>query len=118
MLNRVAREGFREIDVMAQRSKTPPARVREVAAALAQRGFVTIDVDTVSVTEAGRQVAALIVAAQEEILNEFLEGWSPQEHPDVKILVHEISARLSEEHEGLVAVGSAAQRGSTGPDLN
>ena len=118
MLNRVAREGSREIDVMAQRSKTPPARVREVAAALAQRGYVTIDGDTVSVTEAGRGVAAMIVAAQEEILNEFLEGWSPQEHPDVKILVHEISARLSEEHHGLVAAGSAAQRSRTGPDLN
>jgi EmrB/QacA subfamily drug resistance transporter len=118
MLNRVAREGSREIDVMAQRSKTPPARVREVAAALAQRGYVTIDGDTVSVTEAGREIAAMIVAAQEEILNEFLEGWSPQEHPDVKILVHEISARLSEEHHGLVAAGSAAQRSRTGPDLN
>ena len=118
MLNRVAREGSREIYVMAQRSKTPPARVREVAAALAQRGYMTIDGDTVSVTEAGREIAAMIVAAQEEILNEFLEGWSPQEHPDVKILVHEISARLSEEHHGLVAAGSAAQRSRTGPDLN
>jgi EmrB/QacA subfamily drug resistance transporter len=105
MLNRVAQENSRHVEVMAQRSKTPPDRVREVAAALAQRGYVTIDAETVSVTESGRRVAALMVAAREEILNEFLEGWSPDEHPDVKAMVRQISTWLSEEHHGLVATG-------------
>jgi DNA-binding MarR family transcriptional regulator len=105
MLNRVAQEGFRQVEVMAERSKTPLGRVREVAAALAQRGYVMIDRDTVSVTESGRRVAAAMVAAREEILNEFLEGWSPREHSDVKVMVHEISAWLSDERPGLVAAG-------------
>lgn len=62
---------------MARSPKTPMGRVREVAAALAQRGYVTVDGDTVSVIESVRRVAARLVATQEEILNEFLEEWSP-----------------------------------------
>jgi MFS family permease len=109
MLNRVSREGSRVVDVMAQASKTPLGRVRDVAAALAQRGYVTIDGETVSVTESGQQVAALLVAGQEEILHEFLEGWSPHEHPDVEAMVHEISAWLSAEHRGMVGAGPTAR---------
>ena len=109
MLTRVSREGSREVDVMAQASKTPPGRVRDVAAALARLGYVTIDGGTVSVTESGRRVAALLVAGQEEILHEFLEGWSPHEHPDVEAMVHEISAWLSAEHRGMVGAGPPAR---------
>jgi EmrB/QacA subfamily drug resistance transporter len=101
MLNRVSRETSRQVAVMAQSSKTPIGRVREVAAALAQRGYVTLDSDTVAVTDSGRQVAGSLVTAQEEILNEFLEGWSPHEHPDVEALVAEFSARLASEEWGL-----------------
>jgi EmrB/QacA subfamily drug resistance transporter len=97
MLSRVSRESFRQIEDMARSSKTPMGRVREVAAALAQQGYVTVDGDTVSVTESGRRVAATLVATQEEILNEFLEQWSPHDHPDVEALVAEFSARLVSE---------------------
>jgi EmrB/QacA subfamily drug resistance transporter len=102
MLSRVARETSRQIEVMAQSSKTPIGRVREVAAALAQWGYVTLDSDTVVITDSGRQVAGSLVTAQEEILNEFLEGWSPHEHPDVEALVAEFSARLTSDEWGLV----------------
>jgi EmrB/QacA subfamily drug resistance transporter len=118
MLNRVSREGFRQVDVMAQSSQTPVGRVREVAAALTQRGYVTIDGETVSVTESGRGVAALLVAAQEEILNEFLEEWSPNEHPDVKALVHDVSAWLSGEHRAMVGAGPRPDRRKIDHDLS
>jgi Mn-dependent DtxR family transcriptional regulator len=72
-------------------------RVREVAAALAQQGYVTVDGETVSVTESGRRVAATLVTTQEEILNEFLKEWSPHDHPDVEALVAKFSARLVSE---------------------
>jgi EmrB/QacA subfamily drug resistance transporter len=101
MLSRVSRETSRQVAVMAQSSKTPIGRVREVAAALAQRGYVTLDSDTVAITDSGRQVAGSLVTAREEILNEFLEGWSPHEHPDVEALVAEFSARLASEEWGL-----------------
>jgi MFS family permease len=118
MLNRVSREGFRQVDVMAQSSQTPVGRVREVAAALTQRGYVTIDGETVSVTESGRGVAALLVAAQEEILNEFLEEWSPNEHPDVKAMVHDVSAWLSGEHRAMVGAGPRPDRRKIDHDLS
>ena len=118
MLNRVSREGFRQVDVMAQSSKTPVGRVREVAAALTQRGYVTIDGETVSVTESGRGVAALLVAAQEEILNEFLEEWSPNEHPDVEAMVHDVSAWLSGEHRAMVGAGPRPDRRKIDHDLS
>jgi DNA-binding MarR family transcriptional regulator len=110
MLSRVSRETSRQVADMAQASKTPIARVREVAAELAQRGYVAIDADTVSVTESGRRVAATLVAAQEEILCEFLEGWSPHDHPDIEALVAEFSAKLTSEEWGLVGAGHAADR--------
>jgi DNA-binding MarR family transcriptional regulator len=97
MLSRVSRESSRQIEDMARSSKTPLGRVREVAAALAHQGYVTVDGDTVSVTESGRRVAATLVASQEEILNEFLAEWSPHDHPDVEALVAEFSARLVSE---------------------
>jgi hypothetical protein len=77
-----------------------------------------VDGETVSITESGRRLAALLVTAREEILNEFLEGWAPQDHPDVTALVREISARLSGEERGLVGAGrTAAHRSDTGPDV-
>jgi EmrB/QacA subfamily drug resistance transporter len=97
MLSRVSQETSRPIAAMAEASKTPVERVRQVAAALAQRGYVTIEAETVFVTESGRQVAASLEAAQEEGLNELLEGWAPHDHPDVEALVAEISKRLSSE---------------------
>ena len=42
-------------------------------------------------------MAASLEAAQEEGLNELLEGWAPHDHPDVEALVAEISKRLSSE---------------------
>jgi hypothetical protein len=101
MLSRVARETSRQVAVMAQSSKTPIGRVREVAAALAQKGYVSLDSDTVTITDSGRQLAGSLVTAREEILNEFLEGWSPHEHPDVEALVAEFSAKLASEEWGL-----------------
>jgi DNA-binding MarR family transcriptional regulator len=97
MLSRVSRESSRQIEDMARSSKTPMGRVREVAEALAQQGYVTVNGETVSVTESGRRVAATLVATQEDILNEFLEEWSPHDHPDVEALVAEFSARLVSE---------------------
>lgn len=49
------------------------------------------------VDKSGRRVAATLVASQEEILNEFLEEWSPHDHADVEALVAEFSARLVSE---------------------
>lgn len=118
MISRISRDTSRRVDEMAQASKTPAGRVREVAAALAQQGYVKVDKETVSITESGRRVAALLVTAREEILNEFLEGWAPQDHPDVAALVREISARLSGEERGLVGAGrTTGRRGDTGPDV-
>jgi DNA-binding MarR family transcriptional regulator len=97
MLSRVSQETSRPIAAMAEASKTPESRVRQVASALAQCGYVTIEAQTVFVTESGRQVAASLEAAQEEGLNELLEGWAPHDHPDVEALVAEISKRLSSE---------------------
>jgi EmrB/QacA subfamily drug resistance transporter len=102
MLSRVSQETSRQVAVMAQSSKTPIGRVREVAAALAQKGYVTLDSDMVAITDSGRQLAGSLVSAREEILNEFLEGWSPHEHPDVEALVTEISARLASDEWGLL----------------
>ncbi len=118
MISRISRDTSRRVDEMAQASKTPAWRIREVAAALAQRGYVNIDGETVSITEPGRRLAALLLTAREEILNEFLEGWAPQDHPDVTALVHEISARLSGEERGPVGAGrTAAHPSDTGHDV-
>jgi hypothetical protein len=60
MLSRVSQETSRPIAAMAEASKTPVERVRQVAASLAQRGYITIEGQMVFVTESGRQVAAFL----------------------------------------------------------
>jgi hypothetical protein len=62
-------------------------RARPRSSSTAPAADRTVDGETVSITESGRRVAALLVTAREEILNEFLEGWAPQDHPDVAALV-------------------------------
>jgi hypothetical protein len=108
MICRLSEEDSRHIDVMAQASKTPQERVRAVAAALDQRGYVTIDGETVYPTESGRQVAALLLATEEKILNELLEQWSPHDHPDVEALCAEIAARLTNDERILADAGRAS----------
>jgi EmrB/QacA subfamily drug resistance transporter len=108
MICRLSQEDSRHIDVMAQASKTPQERVRAVAAALDQRGYVTIDGETVYPTESGRQVAALLLATEEKILNELLEQWSPHDHPDVEALCAEIAARLTNDERILADAGRAS----------
>lgn len=116
MITRVSHEGSRPMAAMAEASKTPVERVREVAAGLAQRGYVRIEQETVFATQSGHQVAASLKAAQEAALNELLEGWSPHDYPDVEALVAEISQRLTNEEHGLVGARHAAtvQRNKTG----
>jgi EmrB/QacA subfamily drug resistance transporter len=107
MLSRVSQETSRPIAAMAEASKTPVERVREVAAVLAKRGYVVIEGQTVLITESGRGVAASLEIAQQEGLNELLEGWAPHDHPDVEALVAEISKRLSSEDWPMVGASRA-----------
>src|SRR5512133_2165400 len=110
MISRVSQEGYRQIDVMAGASKTPHGRVREVAAALEQRRYVTIDGETVYPTESGLQVAASLLSTEEKILCELLEQWSPHDHPDVEALVAEIAAKLTNDERVMAGVGHAPSR--------
>ncbi|MFL6045567.1 MAG: DHA2 family efflux MFS transporter permease subunit, partial [Propionibacteriaceae bacterium] len=107
MLSRVSQETSRPIAAMAEASKTPVERVGQVAAMLAKRGYVAIEAQTVFITESGRQVAASLETAQQEGLNELLEGWAPHDHPDVEALVAEISKRLSREDWAMVGASHA-----------
>ena len=116
MLTRVAQETSRPIVAMAEASKTPVARVDQVAAVLARRGYVTVEGQTVFITDSGRQVAAVLEAAQVEGLKELLEGWTPHDHPDLEALVAEISKRLSSEDWGMVGASHAGGRRSSNND--
>ncbi len=101
MLSRVARDGARRVPDMAEASRTPVERVREVADGLVARGFAHVTDDTVTTTDSGRQAAAALHTAQCAALDEILEAWSPRDHRDVRELVDTISTRLLEEDRGL-----------------
>jgi EmrB/QacA subfamily drug resistance transporter len=101
MLSSVVRDGSRRIPDMATRSGTEVVRVHEVAAALAARGYAEITGDSVTATDAGRQVAASLREAQRDALNEILDGWSPRQDEGIQDLVDTISARLLAEDRGL-----------------
>jgi len=107
MLSRVSQETSRPVAAMAEASKTPVERVGQVAATLAKRGYVAIEGQTVFITESGRHVAASLETAQQEGLNQLLEGWAPHDHPDVEALVAEISKRLSSEDWSMVGASRA-----------
>ena len=92
MLTRASLKGPRSVSRMAERSGQPEERVRDVARSLAGRGLVTVDGDTVTVTDAGLAAAERLREAERERLATYVAGWDHE--PDVDELVRRVAEEL------------------------
>ena len=63
---------------------------------LAAHGYVTLDdSDAVTaVTDTGRQVAEKLIAERTASLERLVEGWSPDQHPDLAVLLTRMAREL------------------------
>ncbi|HWB34542.1 MAG TPA: MFS transporter, partial [Rugosimonospora sp.] len=101
MLSRVAADGSRGVDAMAQASHTPADVVVRVADQLRDRGFATVADGTVTVTPAGAQAADSLVRTERAILRRLVDQWPGADEPDVEALLEDIAARLAREDRPL-----------------
>jgi hypothetical protein len=104
MVSRVAADGTRTIDAMAQTSHTPAVTVERVAAGLQDKGLATVADGTVTVTDAGRAVAHTLRDTERTSLRRLIDEWPGAEEPDVDDLLEEIIGRLSREDQPSVGV--------------
>ncbi|AZG44703.1 MDR family MFS transporter [Gordonia insulae] len=107
MVSRVAEETTRDLATMSSVSGTPQPVVEQTAAALAERGMVTIDGDEVSITPPGAAEADRLLAAQRERLRAFVADYPGSDEADVDEMLDEIARRLHDEvpAQGLVSPG-------------
>jgi predicted MFS family arabinose efflux permease len=79
------------IDELTLRSGVPRERVAETFALHRERGLIEADL---RVTDAGREVIEKVVLVRREGLERYLDGWAPDEHPDLTELLDRVSRDL------------------------
>ncbi|GAA1567273.1 MFS transporter [Actinomadura kijaniata] len=95
-LCRIARDGRVSGTELAERAGVTVAQGRPYVDRLVNAGFVRRDGGDLVVTETGEATAELLFEARARALAEHLEGWSPDEHPELASLL----ARLAHETLG------------------
>jgi EmrB/QacA subfamily drug resistance transporter len=90
-LCRIAREGRIRGDDLAERAGVPIERGRPYVDRLVAEGLVQRRDGEVLATGDGRAVAARLVAARREGLARHLDGWEPEEHPELAALLSKLA---------------------------
>ena len=85
-----------DIPAMSRAFDIPEAATARGLQELAAHGYVTLDdSDAVTaVTDTGRQVAEKLIAERTASLERLVEGWSPDQHPDLAILLTRMAREL------------------------
>ncbi|MEW2352489.1 MFS transporter [Spirillospora sp. NPDC029432] len=90
-LCRIAREGTIRGDALAERAGVPAEQGRPYVNRLVENGLVRRHDGELTVTPAGREVAGRLVAARRAGLARHLEGWEPEEHPELARLLSKLA---------------------------
>ncbi|MFC4627361.1 MDR family MFS transporter [Promicromonospora alba] len=94
MVTRVSLKHTRSVRLMAERAATSEQVVRDVAGALAARGLVDVDGDTVRALPAADAVAEAIREAERERLRRYVAEWPDGDEPEVAQLVDQLTQEL------------------------
>ncbi|MBO2447369.1 DHA2 family efflux MFS transporter permease subunit [Actinomadura barringtoniae] len=118
-LCRIARDETVPGAELAERAGVPIEHGRPYVDRLVNAGFVERHDGDLVITDSGRTVADRLVAARKQGLAKHLEGWSPEEHPELSELLDQLSretlgddADAKEVHAEVEAAG--AGRSETG----
>jgi DNA-binding MarR family transcriptional regulator len=96
LLARLSEPGSARIDELASAAEIDVERLARARDELDSRGLIQAEGRRPSghqLTSAGRATLALLTETGEQRLSDLLEGWRPQEHPDLAHLI----ARLARE---------------------
>ncbi|MFG2006470.1 MFS transporter [Spirillospora sp. NPDC048911] len=107
-LCRIAKDGSVPGEELAERAGVPVEHGRPYVDRLINAGFVLRQSGDLVITESGRVAADRLFEARRQGLAEHLDGWSPEEHPELAGLL----IRLSRESLGDDADGKAIHAGA------
>jgi EmrB/QacA subfamily drug resistance transporter len=100
------------LDSVASRLKVDPERIEESIRALVDKGLVKMSTGPgeceFTLTESGHEAIVRLQVARREGLTELLEGWSPDDHPEIGVMVRRIAHALLADDERLLADATGA----------
>jgi DNA-binding MarR family transcriptional regulator len=109
-LCRIAREGSVPGTELAQRAGVAPEEGRPYVDRLVADGLVERSDGVLRVTEAGRRIAERMVDARCDALRDLLDGWDPDEHPDLTALLRGLARdSLGNQPDQITASGDAVR---------
>jgi EmrB/QacA subfamily drug resistance transporter len=100
------------LEAMGDRLGVDPASIEAGIESLETAGMIEkVDVAdgcTLALTDAGRSAIEQLTAARRQAMAELLEGWNPEEHPEVIDLIHRLAAALLADDDKLLADARAS----------
>jgi EmrB/QacA subfamily drug resistance transporter len=104
------------LESVASRLKVDPKRIEEGIDALVQKGLVNMDQGPgeceFTLTDQGQDAIVRLRDARRAGLTELLEGWDPEEHPEIEDMVRRLAHELLADDEKLLADVSGASPGT------
>jgi DNA-binding MarR family transcriptional regulator len=91
VLTRLAKQGATPGVELASQAGVTVEEGHPVAEHLIGRGLITRSNGLLALTSAGEQCAAKLFAAQREWLEHQLEGWSPEQHAELELILTKLS---------------------------
>ena len=84
-----------DIPAMSRAFDIPETATARALQELAAREYVTLDAGAVTaVTDAGRQVAEKLIAERRALLERLVDGWAPNDHPDLAGLLTRLAREI------------------------
>ncbi len=106
------------LESVASRLKVDPERIEEGIDALVTTGLVKMEdgpgVCEFNLTERGHDAIDRLRTARRDGLTELLEGWDPEAHPEIGVMVRHLAHELLADDDKLLADANATVRSSTG----
>ncbi|TDC45390.1 DHA2 family efflux MFS transporter permease subunit [Actinomadura sp. KC345] len=100
-LCRIAKDGTVKGQDLAERAGVPIEHGRPYVDRLVDAAYVQRRDGTLAITDAGRAVAERLFAARREGLARHVDGWSPEEHPELAdVLTRLAEASLGDDADG------------------
>jgi DNA-binding MarR family transcriptional regulator len=103
------RRGHNDPPVLSERSGASPEAVQSTLVALGEKGLVTPPAadgardGPVQLTESGAAIADTLLASVRDRLEQLLDGWSPEQYPDLSRLLNDLAAEVVPAREPLTA---------------
>ena len=94
VLTRLAKQGPVAGPELARQADVTVEYGRPYVDKLVEAGMVTRPDGVLALTDAGQAAAERLFAARREALCRFLQGWDPEEHPDLAAMLTDLSRAL------------------------